>query len=142
MTSIVVDASVLVAAADRCDRFWEHSRRFLMALANGNTVLAVPSIAEVEIACALARRLRDPSAGRRLSAEIFQCLGTEVHETDGALIKSSVTVGTDSFLRAGDAVYVALAVRVGGQLVSWDEELVERANAITPDVWLKGQELE
>lgn len=44
--------------------------------------------------------------------------------------------GTESFLRASDAFYVALA-RIGGDvIVAWDDELVRRAHAITPETWL------
>jgi predicted nucleic acid-binding protein len=137
---LVVDASVWVAAADRSDRFWESSRRFLAETTGRNIAVVVPAIVEVEVACALARRLRDPDAGRRLGAEIIQSLASEVHEADAAALKGAVAVGTELFLRAGDALYAGLADRVGGQLISWDEELVDRANAVTPELWLRDRE--
>lgn len=140
MKVLVVDASVWVAAADSGDRFWKPSRSFLTAATKRKIHVAVPAFAEVEVACALARRLRDPHVGRELGAEILQSFAREVHDTDAALISGAAAVGTDLFLRAGDALYAALADRVGGQLVSWDNGLVSRANGITPEMWLKKQE--
>jgi predicted nucleic acid-binding protein len=137
---LVVDASVWVAAADRSDRFWESSRSFLTEAASQNIAVFVPAIAEVEVACALARRLRDTDAGRRMGAEMIRSLASEVHATDTVTIKGAVAVGTELFLRAGDALYAGLADRVGGQLISWDEELVSRANAVTPEMWRREQE--
>ena len=138
MTTLVVDASVWVAAADYSDRFWETSRCFFTAAAEQDIRIAVPAFAGVEVACALARRKRDEHTGRKLSADILQSLASEVHDTDAPLLEQAVAVGTGLFLRAGDALYAALADRLGGQLVSWDNELVRRANAVTPEMWLGG----
>ncbi len=88
----------------------------------------------------LARRLRGADAGRRLGAEIVESLASEVHETNAAAIKDAVAVGTQRSLRAGDAMDAGLAARVAGRLISWDEELIDRANAVTPDVWLRDRE--
>ena len=137
MNALVVDASVWVAAADAGDHSWELSRSFLTVAAARDTTILVPAFAEVEIACALARRTRDSQMGRKLSSDILQSLVHEVRETDSTNIRRSVTVGTDRILRGGDALYAALADSAGAQLVSWDNELVSRANAITPEMWLE-----
>ncbi len=139
MTVLVVDASVWVAAAESNDRFWALSRDFLNAATKPDITVAVPEFAELEVACALARRLRNPSAGRRLCGEVLQIFAVHVHSTDTATLRSAVTVGTGQFLRAGDAVYATLAKREGALLISWDHELVSRAGAITPEQWLKDQ---
>ena len=138
MSALVVDASVWVAAADSSDRFWELSRSFLTVAAERNIAVSIPAFAEVEVTCALARRVRDAQTGKMLGSGILKSLARKVHATDAVLIKGAVAIGADLFLRAGDALYAALADRVGGQIVTWDNELVSRANAVTPEEWLAG----
>jgi len=46
-------------------------------------------------------------------------------------------MGTERFLRAGDAIYAAVAEAVDGEIVSWDKELVNRAGAVTPEAWVE-----
>jgi predicted nucleic acid-binding protein len=56
---------------------------------------------------------------------------------DTVLIQAAVEVATDLQLRAGDAIYVALAHQLNIPLVSWDREQLQRAESLvstyTPD---------
>ena len=45
-------------------------------------------------------------------------------------------LGVRNRVRGADALYVAAAVLSGAPLVSWDQELVNRAGAVTPTDWL------
>lgn len=137
MTTLVIDASVWVSAADSTDSRSEPSRRFLSMVVNGKTHIALPEFAELEIACALARRLRDPARGSRLAGRMLGSPHVAKHSVNRPAILRAIQVGTRSFLRSGDSLYAALARRVEGQLVSWDRELIARAGAITPDNWVK-----
>lgn len=134
--SLTVDASVLVSAADRTDSFCSTSRRFLEALAQRRIPVLVPSIAHLEVACALARRLRNTENGRALADALMRSPLLTGVVIDAALLAEAIEHGTKSFLRAGDALYVAVARRAEHTIVSWDSELVNRAGAITPDTWL------
>lgn len=136
MTALVVDASVWVSAADATDPFSAVSRTFLAALMRQRTAIALPAITRLEVACALARRLRDPQRGRQLAERLLQSSLITEAVLDASLLAAALACGTESFLRAGDAFYAALAARRGGEMVSWDDELVRRANAITPEAWL------
>jgi predicted nucleic acid-binding protein len=60
-----------------------------------------------------------------------------MHRLDPLLVRRAIDVGTRQLLRAGDAVYATLAEMIGGEVVSWDGELIGRAGAVTPDAWLK-----
>lgn len=139
MTWLVVDASVWVSAADPSDRFSARSREFLTAIARSRARLQLPAHAHLEVACSLARRLGHADRGRRLAARILRSPAVETVTSDAAFLKEAVRRGTDLLLRAGDAPYVVVADRLDGQIVSWDDELIRRANAITPDRWLTEQ---
>jgi predicted nucleic acid-binding protein len=136
VTLLVVDASVWVAAADTTDPFTDASRQFLAAVAERHIAIAVPELATLELVCALARRLRNAEQGRALGASAIAALDAQVHAVDAALIADAVALGTAAFLRATDALYAALALRLGAPLVAWDRELVERAGAVTPVTWM------
>lgn len=135
MTALVVDASVWVSAADAADKLSAPSRTFLRTVMRQRDPIALPAIARLEVACALSRRLRDARQGRDLADRLL--LSPLITEIDlGSLLGTALTVGTESFLRAGDAFYAAVATDEDGLIISWDEELLRRANAVTPSAWL------
>lgn len=136
MTALVIDASVWVAAADATDPFSAASRRFLEAVVARGLPVALPALARLEVACALARRLRDAPAARRIADGMVGSPLVSEHVLDAALIDDAATAGTDAFLRAADAVYLALARRLGAAVVTWDGELIRRADATTPEAWI------
>lgn len=135
MTVLIVDASVWVSAADATDAFSEPSRAFLSSVVRRATPIALPDFAELEVACALARRLRDGERAKDLAGQMLRSPLITVHSLDSSLLRRAVEVGTRKLLRAGDAVYAAVTDLTGGEVVSWDEELIQRAGAVTPREW-------
>jgi len=135
VTALVVDASVWVSAADAADTLSTPSRKFLHSAMRRRYPITLPAIARLEVACALSRRLRDAGRARELAAGLLQFpLITEMEL--GSLLAAALTVGTESFLRAGDAFYAAVATNEDTIIISWDEELLRQANAVTPAAWL------
>lgn len=132
MKPLVIDASVWVSAADRTDTLSEISRDFLALVVAQELPIALPEFAELEIACALARRLRDAEEGRRLTERMLESPLVTRYSSNRAMLREAIQVGTRIFLRSGDALYAALAERLECELVSWDGELIERAGALTP----------
>ncbi|MDR5675325.1 MAG: type II toxin-antitoxin system VapC family toxin [Armatimonadota bacterium] len=134
---LVVDASVWVAAGDRSDPFCRQSRAFLVEVARRRMPVLLPAIARVEVACALARRLRDPAGARMLTEELMH--GPMVRElpVGARLLARAVEEGTALFLRGPDALYVAAARMEQAEIVSWDAEHIRRAGARTPQAWLQ-----
>ena len=137
MTTLVVDASVWVAAADATDGWSESSRAFLSLAVEQEFPISLPEMAKLEIACALARRLRDAARGRSLADQMLNSPLVTVYSLNRAMLRQAVQVGTRGFLRSGDALYAALADRLGGEIVSWDGELIKRAGAFTPTDWIE-----
>lgn len=98
--------------------------------------MALPVLARIEVACALARRLRDAPAARRIADGLVGSPLVTEHALDAALANDAVARGTDACVRAADAVYLALARSLGAPRVAWDRELIERAGAVTPGDWI------
>lgn len=137
MNTLVVDASVWVSAADSTDPMSGMSRAFLSGVVARELPIAMPEFAQLEIACALARRLQDAEQGRGLTERMLGSPLVTTHSLSRAKLREAVHVGTSRFLRAGDALYAALAEGLGGNVVAWDAELVRRAGALTPRDWLE-----
>lgn len=135
--SLVVDASIWISAADRTDELSKPSRAFLAVLTERHVPVVLPDFAELEVACALARRLQDPARGRELAAGMTSSPLVSLLALDPGLLRRAVEIGTEKLLRAGDAVYAAVEDETGGDLVSWDRELIDRAGAVTPERWMK-----
>ena len=137
MAGLVIDASVWVAAADFTDRHSDASRDFLSVVTARGVALAVPDFAELEVACALSRRMRDGDRGTALARRMVESPVVTLYPMQSSLMRRAVETGTRRLLRGGDAIYAALAAATGGELVSWDEELIQRAGAMTPAAWLE-----
>src|SRR5215210_1803980 len=106
-TDLTVDASVWVAAVDQLDAFHDESQLFLAAVSVQGIRLIVPAFVDAEVACAVARKFRDPEAGRTLSQDILQANGVVYVNIDTAMIEAAIRVGTAAFLRGADALYAA-----------------------------------
>ena len=136
MTELTVDASVWVAAADPRDAFHAESETFLAAIEPHELRVVVPAFTRIEVACALARKLQSPAQGRRLSEQVMALSVIVYVPVDDNLLREARRTGTDQRLRGADALYAATAQMSGAQLISWDNELVERVGAIIPTAWL------
>ena len=136
MNGVTVDASVWVAAAELSDPFCSQSRAFLARVAGRQAQISVPAFARVEIACALARRRQDVTLARQLTDSMLAPGQVVQVPVDPGLIERAVLLGTRAFLRGADALYPATAQLVGDALISWDDELIQRAGALTPSAWL------
>jgi predicted nucleic acid-binding protein len=134
--ALVVDASVWVSAADASDAFSETSRHFLLTALRRRTAILLPAITRLEVACALARRLRDAGQGRELAEELLRSPLVNEAALDAPLLTAALARGTAAFLRAADALYVAAAQSTDAELVAWDRELICRAGALSPETWL------
>lgn len=137
MTTLVIDASVWVSAADATDALSESSRAFLSLVVERELPISLPELAKLEIACALARRLRDAERGRGLADQMLGSPLVTVYSLNRAMLRQALQVGTRGFLRSGDALYAALAKWLDADVVSWDGELIKRAGASTPTDWIE-----
>lgn len=133
---LTLDASVWVAALDPRDRFHEPSAAFLRAAVERGLAFAGPAFVVVETACAVARRAGDARAGRRVHDELLANPRLTLEPLTSAFLATAARLGAELFLRGGDALYAAAAERTSAPLVSWDEEHIRRAGALTPQQWL------
>jgi len=136
MSAVTLDASVWIAAADATDVCHAQSRELFLKLVVRGVQVSIPAFAVTEVACALARRMRDAPAARQLTVRGLAALKAKELPMDAPFIARSTVRGTDRFLRGADALYAAAAELAGSTLISWDGEHQKRAGALSPAAWL------
>lgn len=133
---LTLDANIWVAAFDQRDSFHARSATFLRALARQALSLHGPAFVTLEVACALARRASDAAVGALAEQRLRTHPALALYPLDDRLLAAARELGVQRLLRGGDALYAATAKLVGAPLITWDDELVQRAEALTPDEWL------
>ncbi|MES2920198.1 MAG: PIN domain-containing protein [Verrucomicrobiota bacterium] len=136
MKAVAVDASVWIAGQDAADPFCKASRSFFSQAVAAGVLIHVPAFARVEVACALARKLRNAPKAERLANLAFKTAGAKEYPVSTVLLAKALSLGTTKFLRGADALYSGTAELNGCDLVSWDKEHLQRAGAWTPEDWL------
>lgn len=97
-----------------------------------------PTIVVLESACALARRAQSVATGQAALERLRAHPALVLHPVDTRLLAAAQDLGLRQLLRGADALYAATAAVLNAPLVSWDDELVGRAGAVTPEQWLAG----
>lgn len=131
MTTLLLDASVMLAAFDPDDEHHESARALLE---NEETSLATIDLARYEVANVAVRAWRSPDSVAPLLTAIDR-LGDDggVLASTGALLISAAEIAEDQAISVYDATYVAAANANGLRLVSCDErDLVSKGLAVLP----------
>lgn len=125
----VVDASVWISSLSPGEVGHLPSRRWLAAhLGAGGQVIA-PTLLPVEVAGAIARRSGDALLGELAMNAVLILPALYLIGLDGQLSMHAARLAAELRLRGADAVYVALAHRLGIPLITWDREQLTRATA-------------
>ena len=132
---ITVDASVWTAFFEPKDAFHIESVAFLRECERRHIEMLAPSLAIVETACAMARRQQDGAKGLAVARSLRSIPVLRWVDVDMTLIDEALDCGTRGLLRGADAIYAAAAASSGTMLITWDNELIERARGVTPTDW-------
>lgn len=127
-----VDASVFVSAFNPAEPAHPESHRFLTRLRNAAAPIAVPTLLLPEIAAAISRVHQDGRLAREFASAVGRLPGLLLVPVDAALAAHAVEIAAAHRVRGSDAVYAAVAVRFGSQLVTLDRQQGERVAAIVP----------
>ena len=136
-TAVMVDASVWASRLMPQDDNHAASRAWIdQYIAAGGHLLA-PEFMLVEVSAALTRQTRHPTDVKQTIEDLRHYSDLDILILDSALFREASNVATDLRLKAGDAIYVAIAHQQGVPLVSWDREQLNRAGPLvetyTPD---------
>ena len=133
MTTLLLDASVLLAAFDPEDDHHEPARALLE---DEETTLATLNLARYEVANVAVRAWRSPDSVAPLLAAIERLAGDGgVLASTGTLLARAAEVAERHTISVYDAAYAAAANEGGHRLVSCDERnLVLKGLAVLPEM--------
>jgi len=133
VTTLLLDASVLLAAFDPEDDHHEPARALLE---DEETTLATLNLARYEVANVAVRAWRSPDSVAPLLAAIERLAGDGgVLASTGTLLARAAEVAERHTISVYDAAYAAAANEGGHRLVSCDERnLVLKGLAVLPEM--------
>jgi predicted nucleic acid-binding protein len=127
---LTIDASVWVNADSPTETGSRESRAFIDHVVASNTVVIVPTLLRVEVAAAIGRARRDAKLAREYSERLAMLPFIRWVGLDGALAERAAGLAAEYGLRGADAVYAAVALAHGCELISLDGEHLERLPAV------------
>ncbi len=135
--TLVVDASVVVSQASSHESRHKESTDWLDLYLSADGLLIEPALILVEVASAISRQTGQTMLAQHIVQTLNQSATFSIVPLDAALLDEAVRMASNLGLRAGDAIYVALAHQLGIPLVSWDKEQLQRSSGLietyTPD---------
>ena len=127
---IVLDANVWISSIQPNEDHHEVSRRFRSRWRAEGIQVHVPAHFLVEVTATIARNTESEALG----LDAFQAVIDNPHITraplSSTLVESAARAAARCRLRASDALYVALAQELGVPLLTWDDELLDRARVL------------
>jgi predicted nucleic acid-binding protein len=124
---MVVDASVWVSRFVPNDAHHAVAAAWLNRSSGAGDTLVVPTLALPEVGGAVARRTGMAAAGEMTIASLTGWPGLVIVPIDRALAEEAARMAVRLALRGADAVYVATAYARGLPLVTFDDEIHQRA---------------
>lgn len=136
---VVVDASVWVSRFMPTDVHHNPSLLWQNQFTYTGGLLVEPVFLQIEVAGAIARLTGQSDLSKNALEKLNSTTAIQFVPLDPALVQAAINIATDLQLRAGDAIYVAVAHQLNIPLVSWDREQLERAGSFistyTPDAY-------
>lgn len=124
--SVTVDASVFVNAFSPHEAGSDESAEFLAQLQKAGVPLIQPTLFFPEVVAAIARKQADAEVALELMQELKKFPKLTFIELDDDLAEFASEVAAQHRLRGSDAVYAAVALRFGTELITLDKEQLER----------------
>lgn len=127
----VVDASVFVASQNPAETCHEASARWWQRMSAEGRSLSAPTIILPEVASAIMRATADEGLVARL-VTVLRTGPLLLEPVTESLAARAAEIAATHGLRGCDAVYVALAERLGEDLVTFDPHQLEHGAALVP----------
>ena len=126
----VIDASVYISLINASEEQHDSSWAWFENAQAGRDQLVAPVILLAEVAAALSSGIADSALAQRVVDQLKRSEAIELVPVTSALAEQAAAIAADHRIRGCDAIYVALASRLGDSLVTLDRQQLERAAAV------------
>jgi predicted nucleic acid-binding protein len=123
---ITIDASVFVSAFTPTEPAHQASKKFMLNVRQQSVPIIVPVLVLPEISAALSRGQGKAELGRSFALELRSFPNTTFIDVDDTVAALAVDIAANNRLRGSDAVYAAVSLRFGTELVTLDKEQLAR----------------
>ncbi len=127
---LVVDGSVWVSRYLPQEDTHHPSREWLEEYFRTGGQVVEPVLLLVELAAAISRRTGAVDVAQETARQLTRLRCLRFVPLDQRLGALATRVAADRRLRGADAVYAAVAYRLGIPLLTWDQEQLERAGGL------------
>jgi predicted nucleic acid-binding protein len=125
-SSVTIDASVFVSAFTPTEPAHQASKAFMLNLREQSIPIIVPVLVLPEISAALARGQGKPKLGLAFVQELRNFPNTTFINVDESIADLAVEIAANNRLRGSDAIYAAVSLRFGTELITLDREQLDR----------------
>jgi len=129
---VTIDASVFVSAFTPTEPAHQASKAFMMNVREQSIPIIVPMLVLPEISAALSRGQGKPELGKAFVQELKSFPNTTFIDVDETVASLAVDIAANNRLRGSDAIYAAVALRFGTELITLDREQLERLPEVLP----------
>ena len=127
---VTLDASVFVSAFTPTEPAHEASKLFMLGVRDQSTPIIVPVLVLPEVSAALSRGQGKPELGKAFVQQLRNLPNTTFVSVDEGIANLAVDVAADHRLRGSDAIYAAVALRFGTELITLDKEQLDRLQRV------------
>jgi predicted nucleic acid-binding protein len=122
---VTIDASVFVSAYTPTEPAHQASKSFMLSARDHSTPIIVPVLLLPEISAAISRGQGKPDLGKAFVQQLRSLPNTTFISVDEGIANLAVEVAADRRLRGSDAIYAAVALRFGTELITLDKEQLD-----------------
>jgi predicted nucleic acid-binding protein len=129
---VTVDASVFVSAFTPTEPAHQECKAFMLDIRERSIPIIVPMLVLPEISAAFSRGQNKPELGLAFVQQLRKFPNTTFIDLEDNLAILASEVAANHRLRGSDAVYAAVALRFGTELVTLDREQLDRLPKVLP----------
>ncbi|MEW6211623.1 MAG: PIN domain-containing protein [Acidobacteriota bacterium] len=141
--NLTIDASVFVAASRAPEANHTVSLDFLRRVEEQEANIFCPTLALAECAAAIARRTDREDLAEELITFIENFPNLYLVSLDATLAHRASEIAITHRIRGADSIYVAVAESANAELITWDDEMLQRGrnlvSTLTPVEWIDNQ---
>lgn len=127
---VVVDTSVWVSWLRPSETNHRSSSTWMEQFIARNGLLVSPTMLLIEVAASISRLTGQALRAKEAITKLNSISKIQIFPMDASLVQIAIDAATGLQLRAGDAIYVALAHQLNIPLVSWDKEQLQKASPL------------
>lgn len=129
-SAVVIDASVWISRLLPQDSNHQAASSWVNRHIMIGGIFTAPTMLAMEVAASISRRTKNVAQAQAASDQLYGLWFVRLAPMEQTLVEEATDLAATLGLRGADAIYVALAMRLGVPLVSFDSEQLTRPSSL------------